>query len=83
MRPGLTLVVSPLVSLIQDQIHHLQEAGVNAAYLSGTQQWQEQRAIMDECVGTRVMAQHTCVLDTLRWVAVHICPARSSVDDWI
>lgn len=35
--PGVTLVVSPLVSLIQDQLHHLDEAGIDAAFVGGNQ----------------------------------------------
>jgi bloom syndrome protein len=49
MGSGLTIVISPLVSLIQDQIQHLREANVNAACLSSSQDWQEQRAVMDRC----------------------------------
>ncbi|KAK9805758.1 hypothetical protein WJX73_006321 [Symbiochloris irregularis] len=44
---GLTLVISPLVSLIQDQVFHLQEAGINSGYLSGSVSWEEQRGMMD------------------------------------
>ena len=33
--PGVTFVISPLVSLIQDQMHHLAEAGIPSASLSG------------------------------------------------
>ena len=33
---GVTLVISPLISLIQDQIQHLQEKGIPCAWLSGT-----------------------------------------------
>ncbi|KAG0568238.1 hypothetical protein KC19_6G005000 [Ceratodon purpureus] len=43
---GVTLVVSPLVSLIMDQIMHLKEANISAAYLSGTMEWQEQNEIL-------------------------------------
>lgn len=32
--PGVTVVVSPLVSLIQDQVYHLREAGVHCANLT-------------------------------------------------
>ncbi|GLI70849.1 hypothetical protein VaNZ11_015864, partial [Volvox africanus] len=44
---GVTVVVSPLVSLIQDQIHHLREAGIGAAHFGGNQDWNEARGIMD------------------------------------
>ncbi|KAI9567984.1 P-loop containing nucleoside triphosphate hydrolase protein [Boletus coccyginus] len=35
LMPGCTLVISPLISLITDQILHLQEAGVDAVMLTG------------------------------------------------
>ncbi|XP_071935899.1 ATP-dependent DNA helicase Q-like 4A [Coffea arabica] len=46
--PGITLVVSPLVSLIQDQIMHLLQANIPAAYLSASMEWSEQQEILRE-----------------------------------
>ena len=34
--PGITLVVSPLISLMQDQVKSLKEAGIHAAYIKSS-----------------------------------------------
>lgn len=46
--PGVTLVISPLVSLIQDQIMHLLQANIPATYLSANMDWSEQQEILRE-----------------------------------
>jgi len=43
---GLTLVVCPLVSLIEDQIMHLSQANIPATYLSASVEWSEQQEIL-------------------------------------
>ncbi|CAK9187066.1 unnamed protein product, partial [Ilex paraguariensis] len=46
--PGITLVISPLVSLIQDQIMHLLQVNIPATYLSANMEWSEQQEILRE-----------------------------------
>lgn len=43
---GMTLVISPLVSLMGDQVRSLQEAGVCAAYLNSTLSAAQQEAVL-------------------------------------
>ncbi|KAF9027266.1 P-loop containing nucleoside triphosphate hydrolase protein [Rhodocollybia butyracea] len=45
LTPGVTLVISPLISLISDQIMHLQDAGVEAVKLTGSTPKGEQDSI--------------------------------------
>ncbi|KAI5121119.1 hypothetical protein M0805_002791 [Coniferiporia weirii] len=45
LNPGCTLVISPLISLITDQILHLREFGVEAVKLTGSTTKEESRSI--------------------------------------
>ncbi len=45
MRPGVGLVVPPLISLMQDQVSALQQLGVSASFLNSSLEYGEQRAI--------------------------------------
>ncbi|MDO5087815.1 MAG: RecQ family ATP-dependent DNA helicase [Comamonadaceae bacterium] len=42
---GVTLVISPLIALMHDQVGALHEAGVAAAFLNSTQDWAQAQAI--------------------------------------
>lgn len=46
VRPGVGIVVSPLISLMQDQVEQLGEAGVSAAYINSTQDHEQQQAVI-------------------------------------
>ena len=45
LRPGLTVVVSPLIALMRDQVRQLQQLGVDAAALNSSIEYEESRRI--------------------------------------
>ena len=45
VRPGIAVVVSPLIALMQDQVAGLKEAGVRAEALNSSLDWQESQRI--------------------------------------
>lgn len=44
---GLTVVVSPLISLMQDQVASLNAAGISAVFLNSTLEWEDYRDAMN------------------------------------
>lgn len=48
LKEGTTIVVSPLISLMKDQVDSLKENGIDAAYLNSTLKPSESRRIYDE-----------------------------------
>lgn len=47
---GVTLVISPLISLMKDQVDALQTMGVKAAYINSQLSYYEQQMIIDEAI---------------------------------
>jgi ATP-dependent DNA helicase RecQ len=45
--PGVTLVVSPLIALMKDQVDALQARGLPAGLLNSSQTWEQQRTTLD------------------------------------
>jgi ATP-dependent DNA helicase RecQ len=52
---GVTLVVSPLIALMQDQVSALEEVGVHAAFLNSTLDGEEARGIERELLSGRLV----------------------------
>ncbi|KAM5574436.1 ATP-dependent DNA helicase Q-like 4A [Rosa sericea] len=70
--PGLTLVISPLVSLIQDQIMHLFQANIPAAYLSANMEWSEQQEIL------RALSSEYC-----KYKLLYVTPEKVAKSDFL
>jgi len=51
---GLTLVVSPLIALMKDQVDALRANGIEAAYLNSSLGVKEQREVMDDAVSGKL-----------------------------
>lgn len=54
LMPGLTLVISPLISLMEDQVASLKRRRVPAAFLNSTQTREARAAILRQCVSGRL-----------------------------
>ena len=52
--PGLTVVVSPLISLMQDQVASLKTAGIHSAFLNSTLSWEEYCTAVNDIKSGRV-----------------------------
>ncbi|MCX6218723.1 DNA helicase RecQ [Spirosoma sp.] len=54
MLPGLTVVVSPLIALMKDQVGALHMNGIQAAFYNSTQTSREQREIENDCISGKL-----------------------------
>ncbi len=70
VRPGLTVVVSPLIALMKDQVDQLQAAGVAATYLNSTLSADESRSRL------RGLHRH-------EWRLLYVAPERLLLDNWV
>ncbi|MEI6107776.1 MAG: DNA helicase RecQ [Opitutae bacterium] len=68
-RPGLTVVVSPLIALMKDQVDQLQAAGVAATFLNSTLDPAEARS--------RLSGLHRG-----EWRLLYVAPERLMLDNW-
>ncbi len=68
-RTGLTIVVSPLIALMKDQVDQLQAAGVAATYLNSTLTADEARS--------RLRGLHRG-----EWRLLYVAPERLMLDEW-
>jgi ATP-dependent DNA helicase RecQ len=67
---GLTLVVSPLISLMKDQVDQLMAAGVEAGCLNSTQTREQQLEVMEGCRSGRIKM-------------LYIAPERLTMGDFL
>lgn len=70
LREGLTIVISPLISLMKDQVQALEQMGVDAAYLNSTQTQDEYMAV------TRGVRQG-------RFKILYVAPERLGTDSFV
>lgn len=54
LKPGLTIVVSPLIALMQDQVEALQDNGIGATFLNSTLSGSEVRQRSDRILNGRI-----------------------------
>jgi ATP-dependent DNA helicase RecQ len=75
---GLTLVISPLISLMQDQVGALRRRDINAAYLNSQLDTDQRRTILDAATSGRLALLY-CAPERLASLARQLVAARTPV----
>jgi ATP-dependent DNA helicase RecQ len=73
--PRLTVVVSPLIALMQDQVDALRELGVPAAFLNSTLTYGEQRNLMERVRGGQIKLLYLAPEALVRPEVLHMLDA--------
>ena len=69
---GLTVVISPLIALMQDQVTQLESFGIAAAFINSSLEWNEYTAVCDRIRRGQIKPWHT-------WF-IHICHLMTHVE---
>jgi ATP-dependent DNA helicase RecQ len=75
---GLTLVVSPLISLMQDQVGALRRRGIAAAYVNSQLDAGQQRVVLDAATNGRLALLY-CAPERLASLTRRLIEARTSI----
>ncbi|WP_127959926.1 ATP-dependent DNA helicase RecQ [Serratia microhaemolytica] len=85
MMPGLTLVVSPLISLMKDQVDQLIACGVAAACYNSTQTREQQWQVFNECRNGKIkllyIAPERLMMESFVELLQYSPPALLAVDE--
>lgn len=85
MLPGLTIVVSPLISLMRDQVDALNDVGIKAAFINTTQGIDEQGMVFAQArrgdVKMLYVAPERLETDRFRDFAAHVNISLITVDE--
>jgi ATP-dependent DNA helicase RecQ len=83
--PGLTLVVSPLIALMKDQVDHLEELGVPASVINSTVPREVQRNRIEDAIAGRLkilyVAPERFQNDEFRAALKHVRVSLFAVDE--
>ena len=92
MREGLTLVVSPLIALMKDQVDALQALGIAATFINSSLTQAEQRERMEEMAAGRLdlvyiapeRLRHQMFLEKVRAAKVHLLAVDEAhcISEW-
>jgi ATP-dependent DNA helicase RecQ len=85
MRPGVGVVISPLIALMQDQVQALRQNGVRAAFLNSTLSAEEARRVENQAVAGEIdllyVAPERLSTERCRQWLKRLTPALFAIDE--
>ena len=85
MLPGVSLVISPLISLMKDQVEALKQSGISAAYINSAMSQEEYQTVIREALKGRYkliyVAPERLLTDGFLWFARNVTISMITVDE--
>ncbi|MBQ8724145.1 MAG: RecQ family ATP-dependent DNA helicase, partial [Oscillospiraceae bacterium] len=85
MLPGVSLVISPLISLMKDQVEALKQSGISAAYINSAMSQEEYQTVIRDalkgCYKLIYVAPERLLTDGFLWFARNVTISMITVDE--